>query len=318
MSSLYIAALLAAICVSAVVYILANKINERNKHTSVKEKLRDAHTVNEQELANVRKSANLSEIDFVKNMLRHQSFTDKLIVLIKTSRLQMSVSIFILISICMGIFSFFFLRVWLSPTPSFTVCTFITLLPFWVLVGIRRRYVRKFSEKLPDALSIISSAIKSGHSLSTAIDIVATHAPYPVCAEFDIVRSEIKLGQPLDNAMKTMYERIQIKDLRILLTGITVNQQLGGSLSEILNTLEKTIRDRFGIIREINTLSAQGRFSTWILFSIPVILVFMYMKNNSEMFTQFLHSDYSGVLWIVFWADVLGLFWMRKIVKLTD
>lgn len=271
-------------------------------------------------VTNLRKNeADISDVQYFQDFLSQNSLTDKVVVLLRTKKWTISVSIFLLVSFVAGLLTFYFLRFVASPILAGVAGLIVMALPMLYLVYWRRRYIEKFSEHLPVALSMISGAIKSGHGLETAFETVEQSAPSPVSSEFGIVNSEVKLGVPLGTALWNLYSRIKSDDLKILITGISIHQELGGSLSEILDNLEGTIRERYSLRREISALSAQGRYSAWVLFLIPIVLVAFYFNNDREMFMDFVASSQgSSILWFVVIMDLVAFAWMRMVVKLTD
>lgn len=267
----------------------------------------------------LRKSKNVSEIGTLKTFLEKHGFSENIEMLLKTSKLKISVSVFLFACVLIGLFFFIFLRTRFGIFPSFVISIFAALTPYFYLNFRRKRYLAKFAEHLPNVLSSLSSSIRAGRSLEAAFDVAAHSAPRPISEEFEVVRSEMKLGVPLDQALWHMYQRIRNPELKILITGVAIHQELGGNLSEILDNLEKTIRERFALLREVHTLSAQGRYSAWALFAVPFILALIYMKSDPAMFMQFLTSNFgSHIIWIVLGMNLAGFFWMRRVIRLGD
>ncbi len=268
----------------------------------------------------LKKGERVSEIEAFKQLLIQHGIADKIALLLKTSKYKISVSVFLLICIVVSLltFSFFYVTVRGFFVPML-LALFFGLTPLLYLIYRRRRYLKKFGEVLPDALSALSSSIRAGRSLESAIDVVAQTAPYPAREEFETVRGEVKFGVPIERALENLYERIRNPELKILVTGISIHRELGGNLSEILDNLERTIRERFAIIREIDTLSSQGRYSAWVLFAVPLALMFIYSKSDPITFTRFIQSDLgSKMIWLTIILDVLGLLWIRRLVRLHD
>ncbi len=267
----------------------------------------------------VRKKELFSDIEILKGLLKRYKISDKIAVLLNTIRLKISVSVFLCLCLVMGLVCFLLFQLWLSPLVALAFAIFFGLIPYLYLRHRRKRYLAKFAQGLPDALSIISNSIKAGHSLEVAIEMVSQSASYPVSEEFGIARAEMRLGIPLPRTLENLDKRINNNELKILITGISIQQELGGNLSEILDNMEKTIRERFAITREIGTLSAQGKYSAWILLLIPLGLIAIYLKSNPKLFIHFINSSYGGtVLWLSLACDVVGFIWIRYIVKLQD
>ena len=268
----------------------------------------------------LKKGERVSEIEAFKYLLIQHGIADKIALLLRTSKYKISVSVFLLICTVMGIltFSFFYVTMRGFFVPMFLALS-SGLAPLFYLIYKRRRYLKKFGEVLPDALSALSSSIRAGRSLESAIDVVAQTATYPIRDEFETVRGEVKFGVPIERALENLYERIRNPELKILVTGISIHRELGGNLSEILDNLERTIRERFAIIREIDTLSSQGRYSAWVLFAVPFALMFIYWKSDPITFTRFIQSNLGNkMIWLTIILDVLGLLWIRRLARLHD
>ena len=266
-----------------------------------------------------RKELEVSEFETLKTLLTRYNIAEKISVLLRTGKLKVSVSVFLLICVIVGAFSFLILRLFMGGLLTFILSLCFAFLPLGYLIFVRRRYLAKFSEHLPNALGALSGSIKAGRSLESAIDVVAHTSPPPLSDEFDLVRAELKLGVPLEQALQSLYERVKNHELLILITGIAIHQELGGNLSEILDNLERTIRERFAMLREIKTLSAQGRYSAWVLMAIPAVLVLLYLKTDPTTFMQFVRSSYGGtIIWIVAILNIVGFVWMQRMVRLGD
>ena len=126
------------------------------------------------------------------------------------------------------------------------------------MVGRRRKL---FQLQLGDALMIIANALRSGFSFAQALSSVSESLSDPIGTEFSVVAREVQLGVEIEEALLGVADRMKSDDLRLLTTAVVVQQQVGGNLSEILDTLSETIRERQKILRTVRTLSAQGKMS---------------------------------------------------------
>jgi tight adherence protein B len=135
---------------------------------------------------------------------------------------------------------------------------------------VKRR--REFAGQLVDALTQMVGSLRAGYSTAQSLDTVAKQLPPPAGDEFMRVVREVQLGQSLGIALDHMVERNQSDDLTMVVTSINVNQQVGGNLAEILDTVAETIRERVRIKREIEVLTAQQTISGYILTFLPIAL----------------------------------------------
>jgi len=137
-----------------------------------------------------------------------------------------------------------------------------------------------FSRQLPDVLERLIGSLRSGYGLSQAVEWVAKQMPNPAGAEFGRVVREMQLGRSLAQALDSMVRRLDSDDLALIVTAIQIQYEVGGSLADILETVAETIRERVRIQREIRVLTAQQRFSGYILIALPIALaIFLYIMN---------------------------------------
>jgi tight adherence protein B len=154
------------------------------------------------------------------------------------------------------------------------------LLPFgWVR---HKRTVRldKFQQGLPEALDLIVSALRAGHSLVAAIGSVARECPDPIGCEFRACFEEQNYGLELKTALDNMLSRVPLQDMRIVATAIMIQKESGGNLAEVMDKTSHVIRERFRLKRQVSVHTAQGRMSGWVLTLLPIVLgVALYFVN---------------------------------------
>jgi tight adherence protein B len=151
----------------------------------------------------------------------------------------------------------------------------------------RSKRVAAFAAGLPEAIDMMARALRAGHSMAAAIEIVSLDAPEPVAAEFGEVFQQQNFGLPLREALLRMLERVPSQDLRVLLTAIIVQRDTGGNLIELLDRAAFLIRDRVRLRGEIRTHTAQGRMTGWVLCALPVVMLVL---------TNIINPGYSNVL----------------------
>ena len=139
----------------------------------------------------------------------------------------------------------------------------------------KSRRLKLFNAALADAIELMARALRAGHSMSSAIEIVAEQSPQPLSSEFGIVFQQQKFGIPFRDAIMQLGDRVPSKDLHFLITAILVQKETGGDLTEILDRTTHVIRERVRIEGEIRTYTAQGRLTGWILASLPVIMLIL-------------------------------------------
>ncbi len=154
---------------------------------------------------------------------------------------------------------------------------------FYVHMKVRIR-LKRFAGQLPDALDLLSSSVKGGQSLNAAIQNVANEMPDPMADEFKILADELTFGVGFDDALRHLSARVNTPDVRFFASALMIQKETGGSLAEVLDGLQKTVRERFRILGQVKTLTAQGKLSGLIVGLLPVALcAFIYFANPDYM-----------------------------------
>jgi tight adherence protein B len=190
-------------------------------------------------------------------------------------------------------------------------------LPIWYLKWKRRRRSDAFEGGLPEAIDLLGRAIRAGHPLSAGLKMVGDEAREPIAEEFQRTFEEQRFGLPFDDAIIAMADRVNLVDLRILVTAILIQREVGGNLAEVLDNLATVIRARFTIRRQLRVYTAQGRFTGYTLAVLPIIVGFcIYMLNPSYMKLLFTHPIGKLIVAIAAVMQVIGYIWIRKIVDI--
>lgn len=147
--------------------------------------------------------------------------------------------------------------------------------------------LRRFNEQLSDMLNLMVNGLRAGYSTMQAMEAVSKEMPPPMCDEFRRVVQEMQLGIPMENALDNLLRRIPSDDLDFVITAINVQREVGGNLSEILDIISFTIRERVRIKGEIRVMTAQVRTSGTVLALIPVGLTLMLWLINKEYLLSF-------------------------------
>jgi tight adherence protein B len=261
----------------------------------------------------------LSDIPKIQQLLAKQSFTPQLSLWLKRSGSKLPLSSFLLIFASIGSVVFVMAQFWMPLTTSMLLGGVCLYFPFLYLKKKNTEYLAKFAEHLPDATSIISNNLKIGQSIENAMETVGKNAPFPLSVEFQTVCGEMKLGLPLETALHNLYSRMGSQELKIFVTGICLQQELGGNLSEIMDNLEKTIRERFALEREIKVLSAQGVMSMWVLVSLPLVFAGVWFFVDRPLLLEFSASEFGmRLIGFSFIIQMFAFYWMKKVVTIKD
>ena len=144
--------------------------------------------------------------------------------------------------------------------------------PLMYLHYQRSQRMAKMERQLPDALDLITRALRAGHAFSSALKMAGEEMPDPVAGEFRTVHDEVNFGVSLEQALTHLSERVPLTDLRYFVVAVLIQRDSGGNLTEILANLSKLIRERLKLLAKVRVLSAEGRMSAWILGLMPFFL----------------------------------------------
>ena len=191
------------------------------------------------------------------------------------------------------------------------------LLPYLIFRHKRNRRFYKFEEQLPEAIDMLGRAIRAGHPLSSGLKMVSDEAGEPVASEFRRTHEEHRFGLAFEDAMLAMADRVRIVDVRILVTAILIQREVGGNLAEVLYNLASVIRARFTIRRQLRVYTAQGRFSGYVLAVLPIAVGAAIYSLNPP-YIKLLFTDPLGKLLVITAVifQIVGFLWIRKIVNI--
>jgi tight adherence protein B len=205
-------------------------------------------------------------------------------------------------------------------TGSFWWALFALLIPFavreWVVRTLARRRNR-FAEQLPDALQVISSALRSGHSFAGALAVVVESASEPMKSEMQRVVADEQRGIPLQQSLLVVADRMQSADLEQLALVAELQREAGGNAAEVVDRVAETVRERFEVQRLVQTLTVQGRMSRWIVSAIPVVIIVLLQLINPHYLHPLLASTAGKVVFGFAAALVVtGSLVIKKIVDI--
>ena len=186
----------------------------------------------------------------------------------------------------------------------------------YVLLKIDRREAT-FTNQLGDCLMMVANAMRAGFSFLQAMELVSKEMEPPMSDEFKHVMRDISLGASVERALDDMDKRVSSPDFSLVVTAVLIQQQVGGDLAHILDTISGTIQDRIRMRREVRTLTAQGRMSGWVLAALPFALgAFISVINPS--YIEPLFTERIGQMAIAFGVVMvlLGFFVIQRIVDI--
>ena len=187
---------------------------------------------------------------------------------------------------------------------------------FYVKMKLKRR-IKLLTGQFPDALELLTSTLRAGQAFPTGLTTVAEEMPDPIASEFRMAFEEQNYGVPMSDALQHMADRVGTMDMDFFVTAINIQRETGGNLTEILDTLGRTIRERFRIMGHIRTLTAQGRLSGLIVGRMPLGLALLLMILNPEYMGGLFSSGIGKVMvGVAVTMQFLGFLWINKIVKI--
>ncbi len=254
---------------------------------------------------------------FHRTLIKFEIFTQLQNVL-RQADMTISVYRFVIYSMVsgfvVGLITFFFSR---SLVAMLIITIVVMFAPLMYVRHRRRRRFYSFLEQLPDALELMVRSLQAGHSFSSALQMVATEMPGPIAREFGKTYEEQNLGLNIKSALENLVERVPILDLKLCVTAVLIQREIGGNLSEVLRNISHTIRERFRIQGEIRVKSAQARLSGYIVSALPFFLFFwINLVNPSYMKTLYDHPNGVYILATGVIMQIIGWLIIRKIVDI--
>ena len=269
-------------------------------------------------VVNLRKHEQISSIPWLNNKLLQFEVTPYLRKILDQANLSWSPGR--LLAMCGGGFvvpSYFTYAYFSMILPALGVGLAGAFIPFGVVLFKRSRRFNKFEEGLPDALDLMVSGLRAGHSLIAAMGLVGREQPDPVGGEFKMCFEEQNYGLELKSAVENLVSRVPLQDLRIVATAIMIQKESGGNLAEVLDKTSYVIRERFRLKREIQTHTAQGRLTGLILSLLPVVLgVALFFVSPSMMSLLWTRAIGIKLLWTSAGMTCVGGLIIRHIVNM--
>lgn len=206
-----------------------------------------------------------------------------------------------------------------GPVMSLVLLPMGFLIPIMFVSWKRTRRSTKLSEQLPDALDMMGRSLRAGHALSSSFKMVASELPPPISLEFARAFEEQNLGLPFERAISQMVKRCPTnRDLKIFAVSVIVQKETGGNLVEIIEKIAETVRQRYRFFGKLDTLTAEGRMSSYILGALP-ILTGLFIGFTNPPYVMLLFTTHMGNMIfgfaVVSW--IIGFVVMRRMAKVS-
>jgi tight adherence protein B len=237
------------------------------------------------------KAARTSRFGWLDEILQPYPFARTMHIRILQANSSTSVATLILTSL--GLFFAGYAIVWLFASMvliDIAGGAALALLPYGILSFKRSRRTNAFNAVLAESIDMLARALRAGHSVASAIEMLSENAQEPAASEFGEIFKQLNLGLPMRDALMQLLDRVPSSDLRVLVTAILVQKDTGGNLAEILDRTVFVIRERLRIQGEIQVQTAQGRLTGWILSSLPVVMMILLNLLNPGYSSVMFHD----------------------------
>jgi len=268
--------------------------------------------------ANLVKASNAGVVPGFDRMMAGTARGSALSRWIEQSGMKASISGVLLVALALaGVMAFIAMAV-THTTMSMPVGAAIGFsLPFMVLRFKRTRRLRTFEEAFPEALDLISRALKAGHAFATGLKMVADEMAEPVGPEFRKTFDEQNFGLPLKDALENLTYRVPLLDMRFFATAVLIQRETGGNLSEILENLAHVVRERFKILRQVRVYTAHGRLTGYVLLALPAVLAIALSFINPEHMNMLFRERMGQMMLLVaIVMQSIGFIWIKQVVKI--
>lgn len=272
----------------------------------------------QEQLVDVRKHELLSAVPWINRWLMKLEVAPRLRLLLYQANLKWTAGGLLLVSAAVAFIPGYLVYLRTGQAIfSFLLGLALGSSPIMFVIYKRSLRFNKFEQGLPDALGLMVSALRSGHSLISALGLVANEAPDPIGTEFRICFDEQTYGLALRTAMDNLITRVPLQDLRMVVTAILIQKESGGNLAEVLDKVSHVIRERFRLKREVRVYTAQGRLTGWILSLLPLVLgIGLYLLNPAMMSLLWKREIGIKLLYAAGGMTVVGSLIIRKIVNM--
>jgi len=191
------------------------------------------------------------------------------------------------------------------------------VVPFLYVAQRRKARFFRFSTRFPDAIDLLVRAVRAGHSLAGAIEMIAQELAEPIAGEFRKVFDEQKFGMPMRDALLNLADRVPLLDVKFFVTAVLLQRESGGNLAEILEKLSYLIRERFKLMRQLRVYTAHARVTMIILIGLPIVwALFVSIFNPDYMRPLFVYSLGQKLIATAVLMQFIGYILIRRIAHI--
>jgi tight adherence protein B len=239
--------------------------------------------------------------------------------LLLQSGLQWSLGRLLLLAFCAGFVVMFLTASMLHPPllPLLAAAAGGAALPVLYVARKRTQRMRKIEHQLPDALDLMTRALRAGHAFSSSLQMATEEIQDPLAAELRATHDEVNYGVSMQQALTNLSQRVPSMDVRYFVVAVLIQRESGGNLTEILSNLSRLIRERLKLMARVRVLSSEGRLSALILIIMPFLLAGLLVLFNPE-FMRPLWTDPLGIsmVKVLLVMMAVGMVMLRQIVRI--
>lgn len=189
-------------------------------------------------------------------------------------------------------------------------------LPVMAVGRIKKKRLGVFESQFPEAVELVSRALRAGHSFSAGLRMVGEELGEPVGGEFNKTFEDYSFGKTMEEALAGLVARVELEDVKFFASAVSLQRETGGNLTEILDNIAYIIRERFRLLRTVKALSAEGRLSGWILSLMPPAMFGLLYWSTPEYINMALHHPTGQTILVVGMVlEVLGIVVIKQIIK---
>jgi tight adherence protein B len=191
------------------------------------------------------------------------------------------------------------------------------VLPVMAINFKATRTRKRMEEQFPVALDVFVRGLRAGHPIAAALELLTIEMPDPIGSQFGVAVDEVTYGAELRDALQNMAERWDLDDMRMFVVSLSVQNETGGNLAEILENLSKVIRDRHAMLLKVRALSSEGRMTAVMLTLLPILSFTVLFLVNARFFLDVANDPmFVPGFTILIILYIIGFFWIRKLVDL--
>jgi len=260
----------------------------------------------------------LKDVGFFERLAFSLPRIAKLDRMLLKAKVPLNASAFVLMSIALGVVGFLVgLRYLPMKAEAVLLGLLLLAIPYFWLKLAEKAYYSSFQEQLPEALDLLARAVRSGHAITSGLEMISHEMQDPIRAEFSAVVDEVNLGLTLKEAFDNLCERVPSMDVRFFAISILIQKETGGNIAEILDNISRLLRERVQFARHVKALTAEGRYSAGVLIGLPILMfTYVYFVNYEYVSTLWTEKAGQYMLFGAVILQIAGAYIIKRIVTI--